>query len=329
MPKDLIKKYQRNLGFRITIYYIIFGIIWILFSDLLLSGVSENPDLYFFLGIVKGIGYVVVTGLFFLLIYYKLIKKMNDYELKWLQSQRIESIGQLTSGINHEFKNQLLVLRGFLDLIKIDNEYKNIPPSIQEYIKEIDNAVSKSVELTAQLLHYGKSDKEGSIILEINKIISEMIKFIEQILPSGIHIEFAPTSEPLFIRSSPLKIEQVLINLILNSRDAIYSKKNKDGRITIRTSKLDIHEFDKSFKLKGDPGTYIQISVKDTGIGIDEEEFKKIFSPFYSNKEECNGTGVGLMVVLNIVKEMNGCISVIGNPGSGAEFRIFLPELKL
>ncbi|MCF6149622.1 MAG: PAS domain S-box protein [Candidatus Kuenenia sp.] len=234
-------------------------------------------------------------------------------------SQRIDSLGQLAGGIAHDFNNILTAIIGYARLMSIEAS-KNV--ALEDYSRKIVESAKKAAQLTRGLLAYSRKQVMNPKLVNLNTIIKKAELLTERIIREDIEYKLLLTEKDLTVMADSGQIEQVLINLVTNARDAM----PEGGTLTIRT---DVEVFRNKYikQLHGvaNAGHYALLSVSDMGTGIDEETGKKMFEPFYTTKEVNKGTGLGLSIVDGIVKQHNGYIDVRSKPGEGSEFIVYLP----
>ena len=235
-----------------------------------------------------------------------------------LHIQRMESIGRLAAGIAHDFNNVLSVIIGYSDLLLANMEVND---SIREKIKCIHESGSKAATLTRQLLAFSRKQVLEKKIISINSIIRNFIKILKKIVGEDIIITTYLSDEPCTVDADPGQIEQIIMNLIVNAKDAMPN----GGEIIIETAKvqLDRHYIARHKEAKA--GTYVLLAISDTGEGMDDEVLSKIFDPFFTTKERGKGTGLGLATVYGIVKQHEGFIYAYSEKGRGTTFKIYLP----
>jgi two-component system, cell cycle sensor histidine kinase and response regulator CckA len=240
------------------------------------------------------------------------------------QSQKMEAIGTLAGGIAHDFNNILTVINGYSEfaLMKLQ---ENDP--LYKDVSSILSASKKAENLTRQILAFSRKQIYQPEIISINKIISDLEKMIRRLIGEDININIQTGKDIPHIKADPSQIEQILINLIVNARDAINQKTNKAGEklLTIETGKkyLDQNFVEKHLDSKS--GMYVYFNVSDNGIGMSEKIKNNIFEPFFTTKETGKGTGLGLATVYGIVKQNKGNILVYSEPDKGTTFKIFWP----
>lgn len=241
------------------------------------------------------------------------------------QAQKMEAIGTLSGGIAHDFNNLLTVINGHaeISLMRLDeshNLYKDLQAILQ--------AGQRAESLTRQLLAFGRKQEFEPEVLDVNQVITGLEKMLHRLIGEDIHVKMTLTPELPRIKADPGQIEQILLNLILNARDAIRDRKDRAVKkvITIETHSVHV---DKSY-FTGHPesrrGLHVMIAVSDSGTGMDAETKKKIFEPFFTTKEKGKGTGLGLSTVYGIVKQNKGTIDVYSEPGHGTTFKIYWPS---
>jgi len=240
------------------------------------------------------------------------------------QAQRMESIGTLAGGIAHDFNNLLTVINGFSDfaLMKI----KENDPLFKE-ISAIRTAGQKATDLTRQILAFSRKQVIQPKIISINNVITDLDKMIHRLIGEDIKIDVKLFPDIQNIKADPGQIEQILINLVVNARDAINHKTEKasEKKISIETDEIFFDESFTSKHIGSQSGLYICFSVSDNGIGMSEQTIEKIFEPFFTSKEKDKGTGLGLSTVYGIVKQNKGNIDVESKLNEGSMFRIYWP----
>ena len=241
------------------------------------------------------------------------------------QSQKMEAMGTLTGGIAHDFNNILTVINGYADLLI--RKSKEDSPNYRIY-KEIRNAGERSVNLIRQLLIFSRKQAYSLEIININTLILNIKKMLSRLISEDISIELNLSSDIFLIKADPGQIEQILINLVVNARDAIRENGKANKKIIISTKNMNIDNDFVSINGGKIEGKFIKISVSDNGIGMDKETIKKIFDPFFTTKERGKGTGLGLSTVYGIIKQNNGFIFVQSEKGKGSTFNIYWPVVE-
>ena len=235
------------------------------------------------------------------------------------QAQKIEAIGRLAGGVAHDFNNQLSVILGYADLMQQSNTTEE---KRHGYINQIIRAATQSRDITQQLLAFSRQEEISPQVLDLNILVKGIKKGLGRLIREDIRVEVHtnPTLWPVFMDST--QMDQILMNLIVNARDAIGGR----GLVTIATENviLDADFTDQYPDLE--PGEYVQLSVKDTGCGMSHETMLHIFEPFYTTKESGKGTGLGLATVYGIVTQNRGQVVVESELGAGSTFRVFLPR---
>ncbi len=246
-------------------------------------------------------------------------RKILEEQLR--QSQKMEAIGQLAGGIAHDFNNLLSTIFGYCELII--NEMDITHPTYK-YIREINKAGERAASLTRQLLAFSRKQVLQPKVLNLNSLIFDMDKMLQRIIGENIDFISLPASNIGSIKADPGQIEQVLLNLIINARDAM----PKGGKIILETQNIDVDEDYAKTHTDLKPGTYIQLTITDSGCGIDKATMNHIFEPFYTTKTKGKGTGLGLSIVYGIVKQSGGNIFVYSEIGKGTTFKIFFPRVE-
>jgi PAS domain S-box-containing protein len=237
------------------------------------------------------------------------------------QSQKMEAIGILAGGIAHDFNNILTALLGYGTLLRTKISDKD--PS-HVYIDQILSASQKAASLIHGLLAFSRQQPITLSPTRINNIVKNTEKLLSRIISEDITLKTMLAGDDITIMADETQIDQILFNLITNSRDAMPS----GGTITVETSLVEVDDQFKHFHGYGEAGAYGRLAISDTGIGMDEATMKRIFDPFFTTKEVGKGTGLGLPTVYGIVKQHNGFITVYSEPGTGTIFHIYLPAAQ-
>lgn len=237
------------------------------------------------------------------------------------QSQRLESVGRLAGGIAHDFNNMLTAINGYSELLLRDLKEEN---SVRQKVLEIKKAGERSASLTQQLLAFSRRQVLKPQMLDLNNVITDMGGLLRRLIGEHIYLNVDLSEDECRVEADPGQLSQVIMNLAVNARDAM----PKGGDLTIKTENIYLDEEYAATHVPTMPGNYVRLSVSDTGIGVDEEARKHIFEPFYTTKEKGAGTGLGLATVYGIVKQSGGYIWVDSEPGKGADFMVFLPQVE-
>jgi signal transduction histidine kinase/ActR/RegA family two-component response regulator len=249
------------------------------------------------------------------------ITEQRKLEDLYLHSQKMESIGTFAAGIAHDFNNILTGILGYAEVALMTMKddallYKNL--------EAIFKAAEKAANLTKQLLAFGRQKNTNKKPVDLNTIVGNLEKLLKRIIPENIEVITFLCDQPLVMNADDTQIEQVLLNLATNARDAM----PKGGKLSIITEKFIMKDdFIKAHGF-GREGDYALISFSDTGVGMDEETKRRIFDPFFTTKEVGRGTGLGLSVVYGIIKNHDGYISVYTEAGRGTTFKIYLPLIE-
>jgi signal transduction histidine kinase/CheY-like chemotaxis protein len=235
-----------------------------------------------------------------------------------IHSQKMEAIGRLAGGVAHDFNNLLTVILGYTELL---NEHLSEQPEEREYAEEVQRAAQRASALTNQLLAFSRRQVALPRLLDLNEIVRQIDRMLQRVIGEDVELELHLADSLPPVKADPSHMDQVILNLAVNSRDAM----PLGGRLLIETELVELTEDYADKHIGVAPGRYVMLAVTDTGIGMDEATRARIFEPFFTTKETGRGTGLGLSIVYGIVKQSGGEIMVYSEPGRGASFKIYLP----
>ena len=241
-------------------------------------------------------------------------------ETQFRQAQKMEAIGQLAGGVAHDFNNILAVLQMQADLLKTDI---GLPANRSETLEQISHTIQRAVALTRQLLIFSRREVFHPRDLDLNETIASTAKMLSRMIGENIEMQLDLTAEPLFLHADASMLDQVLMNLCVNARDAMPN----GGLLRIETSGVELDELAAAQTVQARPGSFVHLSVTDNGCGMAPEILPQIFEPFFTTKSVGKGTGLGLATVFGIVEQHRGWINVFSEIRHGTTFRIYLPRL--
>ena len=244
--------------------------------------------------------------------------EQRQLEERLRQAHKMEAVGRLAGGVAHDFNNLLTIIRGNSDLL---SDRDGADAFHKRCVEQIQKASSRAVSMTRQLLAFSRMQVLQPRVLDLNAVVAEMGKMLPRLIGEHIENVFVPEPKLKLVTADPGQIEQVLMNLAVNARDAMPG----GGTLTVRTANVEMTQVDGARRGAMAPGSYVLLAVSDTGIGMDEETRTHIFEPFFTTKEVGKGTGLGLATVYGIVKQSGGFIWVESAPGKGTTFEIYLP----
>ena len=248
------------------------------------------------------------------------LETQKKHEEQMRLSQKLDALGRLAGGVAHDFNNLLGAIGGNSDFLK--NALAPGDPHLLD-VEEIEKAVKRGADLTRQLLAFGKKQISQPQLIDLNEMGSEMSLMFKRLIDASINFDLVQDKNLKSVKADPGQIQQVILNLVLNARDAM----PKGGKLMLATKNIELAG---ALEIKGlnvPPGTYVSLSVTDTGTGMDEETQKHLFEPFFTTKGE-KGTGLGLATVYGIVHQWGGHLWVYSAPGMGTTFTIYLPAAK-
>src|ERR1700722_12270170 len=248
------------------------------------------------------------------------VTEQRALQQQLLQSQKMEAVGRLAGGIAHDFNNLLMVISGYSEFLL---ERLGPEPTLRTPAQEISNAADRASSLTRQLLAFSRKQMLAPKILDLNGVVTENLKMLTRVIGEDIDLVMVPASSLGAVRADAGQIDQVIMNLAVNARDAMPS----GGKLTIETSNVSLDEEYARFHAPLRAGEYVMLSISDTGLGMDSETQSHIFEPFFTTKGP-KGTGLGLSTVYGIVKQSGGYIWVSSEPNKGTTFKIYLPRVS-
>jgi two-component system cell cycle sensor histidine kinase/response regulator CckA len=240
-------------------------------------------------------------------------------ELQFRQAQKMEAIGRLAGGIAHDFNNLLMVISGYSEFLL---DRLGPDPRLRGPAQEISNATERATSLTRQLLAFSRKQMLTPKVLDLNEVVNENLKMLTRMIGEDIDLVMVPGPVLGAVRADPGQIDQVIMNLAVNARDAM----PQGGKLTIETANVTL---DENFARTHTPltaGDYVMLAISDTGVGMDTETQSRIFEPFFTTKG-AKGTGLGLSTVYGIVKQSGGFIFVDSQPQRGTAFRAYFPRV--
>ncbi|MCK4595617.1 PAS domain S-box protein, partial [candidate division WOR-3 bacterium] len=245
-------------------------------------------------------------------------KEKERMHTQLLQVQKMEAIGTLAGGVAHDFNNLLTAIQGYTDLMLMKVEEKN---PLHKYLKNIHRASIRAAGLTRQLLLFSRKQPMKLSLININQTVNGLVNMLSRVITETIDIKTKQDSNIWNIKADVANIEQVIMNLALNARDAM----PKGGKLMIKTENVKINKKQSKNIPESRVGKFVCLSVSDTGLGIDKDIIDHIFVPFFSTKESGKGTGLGLSVAYGIIKQHDGWINVYSKSGKGSTFKVYLP----
>ncbi len=247
--------------------------------------------------------------------------RRKELEGQLIQAQKMEAVGRLAGGVAHDFNNLLTVILGYNEMLR---DMVKSDESALDFVQEMQRAAERASALTNQLLAFSRRQLSVPRVLDLNELVRRVDKMLRRIIGEDIELTIWLAEGLGRVKADPSHIDQVILNLAVNSRDAM----PHGGKLTIETANVELTEEYAESHLGVTPGPYVMLAVSDTGTGMDAVTRAHLFEPFFTTKEKGKGTGLGLSIVYGIVKQNGGEIMVYSEPGQGAVFKIYLPVVQ-
>ncbi len=235
------------------------------------------------------------------------------------QSQKMEAIGRFAGGIAHDFNNLLTVINGYTQMLQAEE----LGVTCVDYVDEIQRAGARATALTQQLLAFSRMQLAQPTVLDLNEAVREVSRMLERLIGEDVSMIQDLAADLWPIKADRVQMEQILVNLAVNSRDAMPN----GGRIELTTSNVTLTEHDQALLVDAEPGDYVRLEFKDNGCGMNQEVRSRAFEPYFTTKESGKGTGLGLATVFGIVKQNRGLISLESQPDAGTTVTVYFPKV--
>ncbi len=249
------------------------------------------------------------------------VTERRNLEQQLRQAQKMEAVGRLAGGIAHDFNNLLTVINGYSELLVAQLREES---PLKKAVEEIKQAGERAAALTRQLLAFSRQQVLEPKVLDLNEVVSHMERMLSRLLGEDVQLQTVLGSDLWNVKADPGQVEQLVMNLAVNARDAM----PEGGNLTLETSNVFLDESYANIHSPMPPGPYVMLSVSDTGVGMDKETLSRVFEPFFTTKGQGKGTGLGLSTVYGVVKQSGGFIWVYSEPGKGATFKVYLPRAE-
>jgi two-component system, cell cycle sensor histidine kinase and response regulator CckA len=250
------------------------------------------------------------------------VRDRQEAEERLRQAQKLEALGRLAGGVAHDFNNLLSVILGFTELAM---SHPGATPSIRDDLDEVRRAGERARDLTRQLLAFSRHQVLELKVLDLDAVLSGMEKMLKRLLGESVELSIRSFGVLEKIKADPGQLEQVVLNLAVNAKDAMTA----GGRLTFETANVELDEDYVRLHPEVTPGTYVLLTVTDTGVGMEPAVRARVFEPFFTTKEQGRGTGLGLAMAFGMVRQSGGHIAVRSAPGRGTTFELYFPSTEL
>jgi signal transduction histidine kinase/ActR/RegA family two-component response regulator len=251
----------------------------------------------------------------------RLRRERTRLEEQFRQAQKMEAVGRLAGGVAHDFNNLLTVITGYSDLLL---SKRDIPENYRPLLEEVRKSAERGGALTNQLLAFSRRQPMVTRLIRLNDLVLQIEKLLRRLIGEDIELVTIPAAAPDLVDADPGRLEQVIMNLAVNARDAMPD----GGKLTIETGTIHLGEDFSARQFGVRPGPYVTLSVVDTGFGMDEDTKSHLFEPFFTTKGSGHGTGLGLATAYGIIRQSGGAIAFFSEPGAGTTARIYLPQAQ-
>jgi two-component system cell cycle sensor histidine kinase/response regulator CckA len=249
------------------------------------------------------------------------ITEHKALEGQLLQGQKMEAVGRLAGGVAHDFNNLLMAITGYGELMRAKVQRDD---PLYGHLENILQAADRAAALTQQLLTFSRQKVIQPQVIDLNEVVLDLEPMLRRLIGEDLHLEVVTDREPGVVKADPGQMGQIVMNLVVNARDAM----PHGGRLTLKTALLEFKDKRHTRFGLAPPGAYVMLVVQDTGVGMNEATQTHVFEPFFTTKEQGRGTGLGLSTVYGIVKQSGGYLNLESSPGAGSTFTIYLPRLE-
>jgi two-component system, cell cycle sensor histidine kinase and response regulator CckA len=305
---------------RVVLPYVVVAAAWIYTSDRTAGLFVHDPERFVFWSVLKGMAFVAVTGGLLWVLVARQMERQRRLEAQFLRAQKLECFGRLAGSVAHDYYNLLTATLLEIDALR---RTPGLAPDMISGLEELQAIAERGAGLTRQMLLFSRREAAQARRVDLNGVVAGLVKMLRRLVGQPVAISFRSSPGPAWVDADPGMVEQVVMNLCVNARDAMPD----GGELTMGIERLDVAAAGvRRLSPDARAGSFVRLRVADTGAGMDEETLRQAFEPFFTTKGPGEGTGLGLATVSAIVRQHRGWVTVASAPGCGSVFDIYLAD---